>query len=141
MIATVLLAAACEATPAAVRHVAEGIIAADNHGDLERVLSSYTKDAVLMPPGEGAIVGLDAIRPRYEKLFAGATLQIELRVDEAHAEGAVGYVRGRNGGRVTPKAGGQPLVLDDAFLMLLRCDAGTWRISHIIWHPASLPTP
>jgi ketosteroid isomerase-like protein len=134
-----LLAAACEATPAAVKRVAEAIIAADNRGDLASVLSTYAKDAVLMPPGEGAIVGLDAIRPRYEQLFAGARLSIDLRIDEAYAGDAVGFVRGRNGGRVTPKASGAPLVLDDAFLMLLRCESGAWKISHIIWHPASLP--
>jgi len=139
VIAALLLAATCEATPAAVRQVAEGIIAADNRGDLDQVLASYTKDAVLMPPGEGAIVGLDAIRPRYQQLFASARLAIDLHVDEAYAGEKVGYVRGRNGGRVTPKEGGDPLVLDDAFLMLLRCEAGAWRISHIIWHPASLP--
>ena len=139
MIASLVLAAACASTPAAVRQVAEGIIAADNRGDLDRVLASYAKDAVLMPPGEGAIVGLDAIRPRYEQLFSSAKLQIDLHVDEAFADGRVGYVRGRNGGSVTPKQGGQPLILDDVFLMMLRCDAGAWRISHIIWHPASVP--
>lgn len=122
----------------AVRAVATGIIDADNRRDLEKVLAFYAPDAVLMPPNEAPVSGRDKIRPRYETLFAGFTPAIELQIHEACADGSLGFVRGRNGGRMVPRGAGEPRALDDAFLMLLRRDAGgAWRITHLIWHPQS----
>lgn len=126
----------------AVRAVAEGIVAADNRSDIERVLAYYTADAVLMPPGSGPVHGRDAIRPRYEALFAGFKPAIEGRIDEACATGAMGFVRGHNGGRMVPLRDGSPRELDDGYLMLLRRESdGAWRISHLIWHPGGGPKP
>jgi len=118
-----------------VRSVASGIVAADNRRDLERVLAYYAADAILLPPGEAPVAGRDRIRPRYEALFASFTPEIELRIDEACADGALGFVRGHNGGRLVPRGSGDARPLDDAFLMLLRLEsAGVWRISHLTWH-------
>lgn len=126
---------------AAVRRVAEGIIAADNARDIERVLSLYAPDAVLMPPGEAPVQGRAAIRPRYEGLFAAYTPAIEGRIDELAVDGTTAFVRGHNGGRLVPLGDALPRELDDVYLMLLRREKdGAWRISHLIWHRAS-PAP
>jgi len=125
-----------------VRAVASGIVAADNARDLERVLGHYAADAVLLPPGEGAVVGLEAIRPRYVSLFEAFTPEIELRIDEACAGEGLAFVRGQNRGRLVARAGGAVRELDDSFLMLLRRGSdGAFRISHLIWHRASAPPP
>ena len=125
-----------------IRAVATGIVAADNRRDIERVIAYYSVGAVLMPPGEAPVVGRDRIRPRYEALFAGFTPAIELQVDEACAGTGLGFVRGRNGGRLIPRASGEIRVLDDAFIMLLRHESdGVWRISHLIWQRQSEPAP
>jgi uncharacterized protein (TIGR02246 family) len=126
----------------AVRAVADGIVAADNRSEIEQVLAYYTADAVLMPPGSAPVRGRDAIRPRYEALFAGFKPAIEGRIDEACAAGAVGFVRGHNGGRMVPLGVGSPRALDDVYLMVLRREAdGAWRISHLMWHPGAGPQP
>ena len=52
---------------------------ADNARDLDRVLGYYAADALLMPPGEGPVGGLAAIRPRYVSLFEAFTPQIACR--------------------------------------------------------------
>src|SRR5262245_14838844 len=65
-----------------VRAVATGIVDADNRRDIERVLAYYAADAVLMPPGEAPVAGRDAIRPRYEALFAGFDPAIEPEIGE-----------------------------------------------------------
>ena len=121
--------------------VATGIIEADNARDLERALGHYAQDAILMPPGETAVMGRDAIRPRYEALFASFEPHIETRVDEACAGGQLAFVRGHNGGRLASRAGGASRDLDDDYLMLLRQEAGVWRISHLIWHQAAPAKP
>lgn len=131
----------CRPESPAVREVlavASGIVDADNARDLERVLGYYAADAVLMPPGEGPVAGLAAIRPRYVSLFEAFTPQIELQVDEACAGDGLAFVRGRNRGRLVARAGGGSRELDDVFVMLLRRGAaGAFRISHLIWHRAS----
>ena len=125
-----------------IRAVATGIVDADNRRDIERVVDYYSADAVLMPPGEVPVVGRDGIRPRYEALFASFTPEIELQIDEACVGAGFGFVRGRNGGRLIPRASGETRVLDDVFVMLLRLEPDrVWRISHLIWHRQSEPAP
>ena len=123
-----------------VRAVATGIIAADNERDLERVLGYYTADAVLLPPDESPVVGLEGIRVRYEALFSGFTPEIKAEIEEACVAGGLGFVRGHNGGRLLGRAPGDVRMLDDAYLMLLRHEAdGVWRISHLMWHRRTRP--
>lgn len=133
--------AACDAAPAAevaVRSVANAIVAADNARDLERVLGLYSKDAVLMPPGEAIVAGIAAIRPRYETLFAGFDPAIEGTIDEACVAGGVlAYVRGHNGGRLVGRGTTPSRDLDDVYLMVLARETGEWRITRLIWHRAS----
>lgn len=66
--------------------VASGIVEADNARDLERVLGYYAADAVFMPPGEGAVAGLAAIRPRYVSLFEAFTHLIWHRASAAERQ-------------------------------------------------------
>jgi ketosteroid isomerase-like protein len=81
--------------------------------------------------------GREAIRPRYVALFEQFDPAIEARVDEACVSGAVAFVRGHNGGRLSARGAGAGRALDDLYLMLLRRDAGgAWRISHLMWHRA-----
>jgi len=120
-----------------VREIARGIIAADNARDLHRVLGYYAADAILMPPGESPVMGREAIRPRYEQLFASFDPEIETQVDEACVGDGLAFVRGRNGGRLVSRQGGTTRKLDDVYLMVLRPDTGgRWRISHLVWHSA-----
>ena len=119
----------------AVRHVAVGIIAADNNRDLSKVMSFYADDAVLMPPNEQPVKGVTAIRGRYESLFAAYNPKIEGRIDEVCIADQLGFVRGHNGGQLVPLKGEEPRQLDDTYLMLLkRTRGGVWKITHLIWH-------
>lgn len=117
------------------RRVAEDIVAADNAQDLDKVLSFYADDAVLLPPNESPVTSRDAIKSRYESLFASFKPQIDGRVDEVCVDQKTAFIRGHNGGSMVPISGGDFKKLDDIYLMLLRRDkTGAWRISHLIWH-------
>lgn len=52
-----------------MRRRATEIIEADNRRDIERVMRSYTADAVLIPPDAREVIGQQNIRPRYKTLF------------------------------------------------------------------------
>jgi uncharacterized protein (TIGR02246 family) len=122
-----------------VRSVASGILEADNRRDLEGVLALYSEDACLLPPNEDPVLGKQAIRPRYEGLFRDYQPEISGTIEEVEVGGNWAFVRGANGGRLVPRAGGEPRPLSDAFLMILRRDGGRWRIARLMWHPTRAP--
>ena len=126
-------------TADSVRAVANGIIAADNARDVERVMSFYAADAVLMPPNANPVTGHAAIRPRYETLFAAMSPAIVSTLDEVRVAGEWAFVRGKNTGVMRPRSGGgEARALDDVFVMLLQRGAdGRWKIARLIWHRAS----
>jgi len=127
--------AADAAALAEVRGVATGIVAADNARALDRVLAFYAPGAVLLPPNEAPVVGLDQIRPRYESLFASFDPAIETRIDDVCVTDGLAIVRGKNGGRLKAKDGGPGRALNDSFLMeLTRSPDGRWQIRHLMWH-------
>lgn len=119
----------------AVRRVAEAIIAADNAGDVERVLSIYAPNAVLHPPGEPPVLGRASIRPRYEGLFADYEPAIESEISDVSICGTLAVVTGRNGGVLRGLGGRADRELSDAFVMVLARTEEGWHITRLIWHP------
>lgn len=118
-----------------VRQVAVEIVAADNARDIERVLAFYADDAVLLPPNQPLVHGQDAIRLRYEGLFAAYDPAIEPVIEEVEIQGDLAYVRGHNGGVLHGHGDAADIPLDDTYLMILRRGgAGTWRITRLMWH-------
>jgi ketosteroid isomerase-like protein len=85
-------------------------------------------------------MGKAAIRTHYESLFAGSTIELSMSVVEAQATGDLGFIRGFTKGTVTPRAGGAPNMVNDKFIGLVRCQAGEWRVSHLMWSP-EISTP
>lgn len=135
---TALAGQACghaEADSVAVADVAAGIIAADNDRDIEAVLAFYAPDAELHPPGEAAVRGRDAIRPRYEALFSGWDPAIRSEVTDVSICGRLAVVTGRNTGGLGSRTGRGTRALDDTFVMVLDRRDGVWLISRLIWHP------
>jgi uncharacterized protein (TIGR02246 family) len=123
---------------ARVYAVAAGIVAADNESALERVLAYYAEDAILMPPNSPTVLGIAAIRPRYEVLFRDYRPAIEGAIDEVVVRGDLAYVRGRNGGTLRGRNGASDRALNDVYVMVLRRSGdGEWRITRLIWHSAT----
>lgn len=128
-----------------MRAVVEGIVAADNARDLERVLGYYRPDAVLHPPGEPPVSGKEAIMPRYEALFSGYDPAISTDVQSIRVCGTLAVAAGRNEGILRGRGDEEDLRLADAFVMVLTLDDGRWSISRLMWHadrerPPRMPT-
>lgn len=128
---------ACRSTPEdslAVRGVAEGIVAADNARDIDRVLGFYAPDAVLHPPGELAVQGRDWIAPRYVRLFADFDPAIVSELESVRVCGDLAVVAGRNGGALRGRGSVPDRRLSDAFVMVLKRVGEAWLITRLIWH-------
>lgn len=116
-----------------VRAVVEGIVAADNVEDFERVLSYYADNAVLISPEGADLVGTDAIRAHYQALFAAVDLTIQSRIDDITIAANLAVVRGLNTVSAANTNTGQINCAASKFLMTLRLIDGAWKISQLIW--------
>ena len=115
---------------AAINDIWERYAASLNAGDVSRWLDLWTEDGVQMPPDEPAVVGKEQIRARNSAVLDQFTFNMEditnLEVEES---GNLGFARGRFHATLTPKGGGDPLVVDGKYLTILRKQAdGSWRI-------------
>ena len=125
----------CEASGAALSAASAHLIDRDNARDLEGVLGGYTEDVVWLPPAGDVVIGKKSIGTRYETLFSNYKIDLRSETIEAASSNTIGFVRGRTTGMLTPFAGGPPIAVNDKFIAILRCEAGTWKVSHLAWSP------
>ena len=78
-------------------------IAAVNEANLDSVVSHWATDGVLMPPGQPAVSGKDAIRAWYQERFSQVTTRIDIRSEETRVAGDIAYDRGTLTMTMTPK--------------------------------------
>jgi uncharacterized protein (TIGR02246 family) len=123
-----------EAAKEDIRAVASGILEADNHADIERVLSYYHNKAVLLPPGRDEITGMENIRRNYENIFATSVLNLSPEEGEITITGDIAVYKGRTKGQVLLKSDSSTRMIDDKFIMILKKDDGRWKIITLIWN-------
>jgi uncharacterized protein (TIGR02246 family) len=116
--------------------VVEGLIAADNAGDLDRIASLYAEDAVLLPPDRPAVRGRAAIREGYRQGFEEFALQLALESEQRGAGEDFAFDRGTTRGRYVWRDGRAPTPFTDTYLMILRREAGEWRVAILMWNHA-----
>ncbi|UCC48271.1 MAG: SgcJ/EcaC family oxidoreductase [Gemmatimonadota bacterium] len=118
----------------------EQYIAAINRGDLEDWMTFVADDAVVMPPDELPISGMDELRPRYEAVFATYAFQFSARVDEVVVAGDLAVLRAFYEETVTPKGEGEPSEFSGSWLMVLRKQSdGSWKLWRNMW--GVIPAP
>lgn len=63
----------------------EAFVAAYNAQDVQGILSFYTPDAVLFPPGQKAIIGHQAIGEFYAQAFAAGARELQFKTFDIRA--------------------------------------------------------
>jgi len=112
-----------------------------NSGDIERLLSLYTDDAVRIPPNEPALVGKEAIQGNFQQSFDQFTEENDLVVD-VKIGGDLAFVRGTWKDIQTPKAGGESLNLNGNFVVINQKQPdGSWKTICDIWSCEQLIFP
>jgi len=127
--------ASCDPSAGAVGGAAEYLIERDNAQDLAGVLAGYTADVTWYPPQGPPLHGTEAIRPRYEELFSTHSVALRSEILEASGDGESGFAIGTTQGTLAPLGGGEAVAVNDRFVALVRCVAGEWKVSHLIWNP------
>jgi uncharacterized protein (TIGR02246 family) len=117
-----------------VRSVVDGILDADNHADIERVLSYYHQDAILMPPGKEEIKGKENIRKNYEDIFASSVLDLFPEEEEITISRDKAIYKGRTKGKIIIKSDSTERIINDKFIMILTKENDKWQIKTLIWN-------
>lgn len=115
-------------------------LAAINAGDLEGWLGFVADDAVIMPPDEVPISGMEAIRPRYEVVYATWAFDFRARVDDIVVAGDLAVLRAFYDETVTPRGEGELISFSGSWLMVLRRQTdGSWKLWRNMW--GVIPAP
>jgi len=102
-------------------------------GDVDALLSLYTDEPVLMPQGQPAVVGKDAIRLLYQAVLGEVTIQSRGALMEVEASGDWGYFWSTYKLTATPKAGGSPIKSQGKSVFIMKRDRrGARKIAHLI---------
>ena len=110
------------------------IIKADNAGDIEKIVSLYTNDPVLMPAGKPNIIGKDAIRKNYETIFSTSKLDLHMLIVNEDQSGNIAVIRGITSGKIFNLKDSSSSEVNDKFLMSLKNINGSWKIHRLMWN-------
>jgi uncharacterized protein (TIGR02246 family) len=126
----------------AIRAWFEQYNAAINAGDLEGWMTFVADDAVVLPPDELPISGMDELRPRYEAVFSTYAFQFTPRLDEVVVAGDLAVLRAFYEETLTVKGEGETMEFSGLWLMILRKQSdGSWKLWRNMWSVIPPPPP
>ena len=124
----------------AVLELLAAIDTAARAGDFETSLQYATEDVIHMPPDQLPIVGKDAVRAWQRDFFSGFSVDMKHEADETVDCGEVVVHRGRVTGTMTPKAGADPIHLNNKYLFVLRkASDGTLKVWRAMFNGNTSP--
>ena len=104
-----------------------------DHSDTEALLSLYTTDPILMPQGQPAVMGKNAIRSLYRSLFKEFTVKGKGKVVEVEVSGDLGYFCSSYSLTAIPKTGGAKIKSKGKSLFIVRRqDDNSWKIARLM---------
>ena len=128
---------------AAIRSTDARWLAAAQAHDLEQTVSYWTDDVYMMPPGESAIVGKEALRRYVGGAFAIPGFSITWVTDRIWVakSGDVAYAVGTDTIRLTSPEG-KPIVERNKAVAVWRKEPdGSWKCAVDIWNAAGGEAP
>ena len=131
-----------EADTTALKKIEEEWTAASISGDIDKLVSFFTDNAVNIPPNEPALIGKEAIRSWFQQSSDQFTMEQEGTVEDVQVSGDLAFTRGTETIIFTPKAGGESLKAKDRWVTIYRKQSdGTWKCICNIWSYDSLVSP
>jgi len=118
----------------AIRSMINDLIAADNRSDLEAVLTHYSSDATLMPPGKAAISGMEKLRENYKNIFATTRLALATKIEGVEINRFSAMAWGYNTGKAVSLKDSSTRTINDKYLAHLVKEKGEWKIRRLIWN-------
>ncbi len=135
--------AGSEADEAAIRDMTSDYAAAVAAGDLQRFLSVFTDDVVVMPPDHPTARGREEFAAFVKPFFDQFTLLETISYEEIRVAGDWAVGTFTYSFTTTPKGeGASSQELGKGIWLFRRSGDGTWKITHAVWNrdqPSSPP--
>lgn len=114
--------------PAQIVAVMDRYVAALRSNNVEAVVALYASDGVFMRENLPAVVGIEALRAAYRRIFATLKVDLSFDIQEIEVAGDMAWLRGISKGRIKTLATG--VEANESFnqLIVLRRQAGAWKI-------------
>ena len=113
---------------AAVNGLLTEFAASLNRGDLNGWIALWTDDGIQMPPGEPVVVGKERLRARNGAALDRFKFDMSIANEELRVAGDWAYVRGSYKATLTPKQGGEPVLIDGKYLSIVaKQPDGSWK--------------
>jgi len=121
----------------AIRNIEDQWVAANKAKDINKVVSIFASDAVVMEPNKPISVGIEAIKKSWELWFSDTTFlhsTITGTTDniEISASGDLGYARGATHYSIITPNG--TVEYDDKFVDIFKKIGGEWKCIVSIWN-------
>jgi uncharacterized protein (TIGR02246 family) len=128
------------ASAAGIEKLHQADVAATLARDVEALTALWDADAVLLQPGQPAVVGKSAFRELIKQSFAespsGKVLKYVPEIRDVQIAGDVAYEWGYFDSTFRPSDQEQPVSFRAKFVRVLKQQAdGSWRFTRIIWTP------
>ena len=118
-----------EADISAINDNIEQYTSSMNAGDLDRWISLWADDAIQMAPDAPAVIGKEQIRAKYESIFPLFIFKMTITNEEVKIGGDLACSHGNYKVSMTPKAGGETIMIDGKYLSIEERQAdGSWKI-------------
>jgi uncharacterized protein (TIGR02246 family) len=101
-----------------------------NASDAAGVVRLYTQDAVLMAPGAGPAVGIDAVAKAYAGIFQAIDIDLTFTIAEVKVVAADwAFLRSTSSGTVVDRASGAEVPSSNQELFVLHKIQGHWKLA------------
>lgn len=131
------------ADEASLRAAQERELATLASGNVDSMLTNYTDDVVMMPPGEAAVTGTAGVRAWVEAMAKQMTMTGRYDSADVTVSGDLAVVRYTGELTITPTAkGAKPMTEKIKGLHVFRRQPdGGWKIAQDVWNVDPAPTP
>ena len=121
---------------AALRKWIEDYVANNNSGDFENYGSSWTEDAIWLPPGVPVVTGKTAIMEFAEPFYTQYKIDQKLTIEEISTVGDLAYIRVAGNEVYSPNtADADTIRIQNKGIFLLRRESGgSWIGTHCVWN-------
>jgi uncharacterized protein (TIGR02246 family) len=131
------------AVVAAVRAAQDRELAAVSSGNIDSALSVYAPDVMMMPPGEPAMNGHEALRKWLDAMYKDYSFSGKYTSSDVQVSGDLAVAHYVGEMTMTPKKGGAPMTekLKGVHVYKRQPD-GTWKVAQDVWNsdaPAAPP--
>ena len=106
-----------------------------NEGNADVIANAFTETGLLMAPGEGSMMGREAVRGYYQHIFDQYKTFLESGYEEVKVSGDIAYGVGFAKVKLVPHGGGDTLLSTAKYINILqRQEDGSWLTTHDIWN-------